>query len=159
MSGAQQPRSDPPETPRSNPALAPTFATAGYLAGLVALWGFTSLILDRDVIDYEDAGPLVGPAMAITACVVVFLLCLRAKRTQPALLGLLAGAAAYFGAIVVGAIGYSLQRDTFSVMVPAVVHFGISPFFLGGAILAGLVVGATAWLVRPRYERRSDASP
>ena len=152
MSEAQQ-RSDPPEPPRGNPALAPTFATAGYLAGLVALWGFTSLIIDRDVIDYEDAGTLVGPAMAVTACAVVFLFSLRAKRTQPALLGLLAGTAAYLCAIVVGAIGYSLQLDTFSVMVPAVVHFGISPFFLGGGILAGLVVGATAWLVHPRYER------
>ena len=154
MSEAPPPRSDPPQRPPSNPALAPTLATAGYLAGLVALWGFTSLILDRDVIDYEDAGPLVGPAMAVTACVVVFLLTLRAKRTHPALLGLVAGLASYLWAIVVGAIGYSLQRDTFSVMVPAVVHFGISPFFLGGGILAGLVVGATAWLVRPRYERR-----
>ena len=153
MSEAQQPRSDPPQ-PRPNPALAPTLATAGYLAGLVALWGFTSLILDRDVIDYEDAGPLVGPAMAVAACVVVFLLCLRAKRTQPALLGLLAGLVAYAAMLFVGAVGYSLRLDDFTVMWPAMVHFGIGPFIVGAAILAGLVVGATAWLVRPRYERR-----
>ena len=139
--------------PRSNPALAPTLATASYLACLVALWGFTSLLTDRDVIDYEDAGPLVGPAMAIAACVVVFVLSLRAKRTHPALLGLSAGIAAYLCAIVVGGIAYSLRLDSFSVMVPAVAHFGIGPFMVGAGILAGLVVGATAWLVRPRYER------
>jgi hypothetical protein len=151
MSGAPPTRSDPPERPRPNPALAPTLATAGYLAGLVALWGFTSLLLDRDVIDYEDAGPLVGPAMAVAACVVVFLLCLRAKRTQPALLALAAGILAYIAMLFVGGAGYSLRLDDFTVMWPAMVHFGISPFFLGGGILAGLVVGATAWLVRPRY--------
>ena len=143
------------QPPRSNPALAPTLATAGFLAGVVALWGFTSLLLDRDVIDYVDAGPLVGPAMAIAACVVVFLLCLRAKRTQPALLGLLAGILTYLLAPFVGGVGYSLQLDTFRVMWPAVVHFAIGPFIVGAAILAGLVVGATAWLVRPRYERDS----
>ena len=136
--------------PRSNPALAPTFATATYLASVIALWGFTSLITDRDVIDYPDAGPLVGPAMAATACVVVFLLSLRARITPPALLALITGVLAYLGAIVVGAIGYSLQLDTFSVFLPALVHFGIGPFMLGAGILAGLVVGGTAWLVRPR---------
>ncbi len=151
MSEAPRPRSEPPERPRGNPALAPTLATAGYLAGLVALWGFTSLIIDRDVIDYADAGPLVGPAMAVTMCIVVFLFSLRAKRTQPALLALITGAVAYLGALLVGAVGYSLRVDTFSVLWPAVVHFGIGPFMIGGAILAGLVVGATAWLVRPRY--------
>ena len=155
MSEAQPPRSDRPEQPRPNPALAPTLATAGYLAGLVALWGFTSLLLDRDVIDYEDAGPLVGPAMAVAACVVVFLLCLRAKRTQPALLGLLAGLIAYAAMLFVGGVGYSLRLDDFSVMWPAIVHFGIGPFIVGAAVLAGLVVGATAWLVRPRYESRT----
>ena len=154
MSEAQQPRSDPPGQPRPNPALAPTLATASYLAGLVALWGFTSLILDRDVIDYEDAGPLVGPAMAVAACVVVFLLCLRAKRTQPALLGLLTGLVAYAAMLFVGGVGYSLRLDDFRVMWPAIVHFGIGPFIVGAAILAGLVVGAAAWLVRPRYETR-----
>ena len=107
------------------------------------------------MIDYEDAGPLVGPAMAVTACVVVFLMCLRAKRTHPALLGLVAGTAAYLCAIVVGGIAYSLRLDSFSVLVPAIVHFGIGPFMVGAGILAGLVVGATAWLVRPRYERRA----
>jgi hypothetical protein len=144
------------QRPRSSPALASTFATAGYLAALIALWGFTSLILDRDVVDYEDAGPLVGPAMAIAACVAVFLLALRARITQPALLGLLAGAVAYAGMAIVGGIAYSLRRDTFTVMWSAIVHFGIGPFIVGAAILAGLVVGATAWLVRPRYPRSAS---
>jgi uncharacterized protein DUF6121 len=153
MSEAPPPRSDPPEPPKPNPALAPTFATAGFLAGLIALWGFTSLLTDRDVIDYPDAGPLVGPAMAAAACVVVFLLSLRARITQPALLALVTGLVAYVAMVLVGGVGYALRVDSFSVLWAAVVHFGIAPFFLGGGILAGLVVGATAWLVRPRYPR------
>jgi hypothetical protein len=151
MSGAPPPRSDPGDRPRGNPAVASTFATAGFLAGLVALWGFTSLFANRDVIDYPDAGPLVGPSMAVAACVVVFLLTLRAKITPPALLGLVAGVVTYVGAPFVGAVAYSLRLDSFSVWWPAIVHFGIGPFVIGAAILAGLVVGATAWLVRPRY--------
>ncbi len=153
MSEAPRPRSEYPERPRPNPVLAPTFATAGYLAGLVALWGFTSLITDRDVIDYEDAGPLVGPAMAVAACAVVFLFSLRAKVTAPAVLALITGLVAYFGALLVGGVAYSLRLDSFSVLWPAMVHFGIGPFMIGAGILAALVVGATAWLVRPRYER------
>lgn len=136
--------------PRSNPALASTFATAAFLAGLVALWGITSLVLDRDVVDLEDAGPLVGPAMAATACAVVFLASLRARVTPPALLALWSGALAYLASIVVGGIGYSLVKDSSREFVSTVVHFGIGPFMVGAAILAAVVVGATAWLIRPR---------
>lgn len=155
MSEAPPPRSDPPDPPRRNPVVAPTFATAGYLAGLIALWGFTSLFTDRDVIDYPDAGPLVGPSMAIAACVAVFLLTLRARITPPALLAIVTGLVAYFGMLFVGGVAYSLRLDSFSVLWPAMVHFGIGPFMIGAGILAGLVVGATAWLVRPRYPRGS----
>jgi hypothetical protein len=151
MSEAPTPRSDQP--PRRNPLVAPTFATAGFLAGLVALWGFTSLFTDRDVIDYPDAGPLVGPSMAIAACVVVFLLTLRARITPPALLAIVTGLVAYAALLFVGGVAYSLRLDDFSVMWPAMVHFGIGPFMVGAGILAGLVVGATAGLVRPRYPR------
>ncbi len=158
MSEAPPPRSEPSgigpaDRPRGNPALASTFATAGFLAGLVAAWGFTSLLLDRDVIDYPDAGPLVGPSIAIAACVVVFLLALRATLTPPATLALAAGVITYLAAPFVGGIAYALRLDDFSVVWPAAVHFGIGPFVIAAAILAGLVVGATAWLVRPRYRR------
>ena len=139
--------------PRSNPAVPSTFATAGYLAGLIALWGFTSLFLDRDVVDFEDAGPLVGPAMAASACATVFLATLRAKRAQPALLGVGTGIAAYLVAAFVGGTGYSLVRDSFREFMPAAVHFGIGPFLIGAGILAGLVAAGTSWLIRPRPPR------
>jgi hypothetical protein len=91
--------------------------------------------------------------MAIAACVVVFLLSLRARITQPALLAILTGLVTYLAMLVVGGIAYAFRLDDFSVLWPAVVHFGIGPFMIGAGILAGLVVGATAWLVRPRYPR------
>lgn len=46
--------------------------TVLYGAILVAVYGFISLFSDRDVITEPDAGPLVGPIMAVTALAILF---------------------------------------------------------------------------------------
>ncbi len=135
---------------RPNPAVVPVFATAAFLAGLIGLWGFTSLLLNRDVIDYPDAGLLLGPSMAVAACVVTFLATMRARQSpSPILSGLLAAVVALVVILVVGAVGYSFARANFGVLPAAVVHFAISPFMIGAAILSGVVAGAAGVLTSP----------
>lgn len=128
----QVPRQLPPPT---NRALAPVLGTATYLALLVATWGGLSLALDRDVVDYPDAGPLLGPAMAAVACVVTWLASWWvARRGRPLRGALVAASASFAGMLVVALVGYSLQ---------AVAHFAISPFILAAALLSAAAVVAT----------------
>ena len=130
--------------PPSNPALLPILGTATYLAALVALWGVTSLLLDRDVVDFRDAGPLLGPAMAAVACAVTWASLRRIARggpwsTVPAAL------AGTFGAmVIVGAAGYALTRGSLSWLILAGGNLALSPFVVGGAVLSG----ATALVFR-----------
>lgn len=132
-------------------ATVPVFATAAFLAGLIGLWGFTSLILSRDVIDYPDAGLFVGPAMAVTGCLVTLFGTLRVGRSpSPFLYGALTAVIAFVAIVLVGAIGYSFVRANLAVIPAAALHFAISPFMIGAALLCGIVVGGTGALVRPR---------
>jgi len=96
------------------------------------------LALDRDVVDYPDAGPLLGPAMAATAVVVTWLSAWWvARRAHPLRGALVAASVSYVGMLAVAIIGYSLA---------AAAHFAISPFIVIAALLAPLVVVAT-WAV------------
>lgn len=141
--------------PRSNRAIVPVFATAAYLAGLIGLWGFTSLILDRDVIDYPDAGLFLGPFMAVCGCMLTFVGSWRVRRSPtPLLYGALYAVIAFAAIVVLGAFGYSFARANFAVIPAAALHFGISPFMIGAAVLCGIVVGFTGVLTRPRRARQ-----
>ena len=142
-----------PEYP-PNRATVPIFATAAYLAGLIALWGFTSLILDRDVIDYPDAGLFLGPWMAVAGCAIAFIGSWRVRRSpSPLLYGLLIALLAYAVIVLIGAIGYSVVRANLGVIPAAAFHFGISPFMVGAALLCGIVAGGAGLVTRPRPAR------
>ena len=116
-------------------------ATVLTVALLVFVDGMLSLALDRNVVEATDAGPLVGPAMALAVCAVVFLTVLRRspRSLGPRILSatlwaLIAGPAA-------GAVLYSIVREELGV-IP--VFFGsslLSPFWIAAALVAGLVVG------------------
>lgn len=139
---------------RPNPAVVPVFATAAFLAGLIGLWGFTSLLLDRDVIDYRDAGLLLGPAMAAAGCIVTFVAAWRVRRAaSPMLAGLLTALVALAAILLVAAVGYSLVRGSFAVVPSTVLHFAISPFVLGAAVLSGVIVWGAGLATRPRAQR------
>jgi hypothetical protein len=116
-------------------------ATVVYIAAVVALWGVMSLLLDREVVDYPDAGPLLGPGMAASAAVVTWLTLLRTRRSRSpwpgAVAAVLLAAAAM---LVVATLGYGPV---------AAGHFAISPFVLGAAALSGITVLAT-WAIHPR---------
>jgi hypothetical protein len=127
--------------PPPNPALLPVLATVVYLATVAAFWGILSLVLDRDVVDYPDAGPLLGPAMALAAGVITWLVLRRTRRSRSPWVGaVLALFGSLAAALVVAAVGYAPV---------AAAHFALSPFILGAAALSGLTVVAT-WALRPR---------
>jgi hypothetical protein len=132
----------PPQLPPpTNPALLPVLAAVVYVAAVVALWGVLSLLLDREVVDYPDAGPLLGPAMATAAGLVTWLTLLRTRRSRSPWPGTIAAVLlAAIAMFVVAAVGYG------PVAVP---HFVISPFLWGAAVLSGVTVLGT-WAIHPR---------
>lgn len=145
---SEQPRQLPPP---SNPALPPVLAVVTWGAAVVASSGLISLATDRDVIDYPDAGPLLGVAMVVAAGVLTWLGCWRAARASspwaPALLGALGS---FAGFVVVGAIGYGLIRASGAWMLLAAAHFALSPFVLAAVALSFLAAVGSWALSRPR---------
>ena len=123
----------PPQLPPpSNPALLPVLAAVTYLAAVIAAWGLLSFTLDRDVVDYPDAGPLLGPAMAAAACLVTWAALWQSRASRRTWSGV---ATALFGSylamLLVAGIGHSPM---------AFAHFAISPFIATAAVLSGLTV-------------------
>ena len=142
--------------PPADPRLLPVLVSVSYLATVIAAWGVTSLVLDVDVISEKDAGPLLGPAMALVAGLVVFraLWTLRRRRS---LLSPAVGTAAsvYLSMLVIGAIGYSITRSDFTWLVLFTARYALSPFVVAAALLAGLsVVFLRAVTFRSRRDER-----
>lgn len=127
--------------PPANPALLPVLAAVVYIAAVVALWGILSLILDREVVDYPDAGPLLGPAMVAAAAVITWGALFRSRRSRSpwpwTALALLLSLAAM---LLVALVGYGPA---------AVPHFLIGPFIPGAAVLSAVTVLAVGSF-RPR---------
>ncbi|WP_411701116.1 DUF6121 family protein [Conyzicola sp.] len=133
----------PPLPPPPDPRMLPVFATVTYAASVIALWGFLSLGLDADAIAQRDAGPLLGPAMVLGACLVTLVALLRVRgRSAPTRAGLAAAASVYIVMLGIGAVGYSLIRADVSWLVLFVGAYGPSPFVLGAALLSGIAVVA-----------------
>ena len=131
----------PPLPPPPDPRMLPVLATVTYAAAVIALWGFLSLGLDADAIAQRDAGPLLGPAMVLGACVVTLLALLKARgRSAPTVAGLAAAASVYVVMLAIGAVGYSLIRADVSWLVLFIGAYAPSPFVLGAALLSGIAV-------------------
>jgi hypothetical protein len=132
--------SAPPQLPPpSNPALLPVLAAVVYVAAVVAGWGILSLLLDRDVIDYPDAGPLLGPAMALGGGVVTWLVLWRRPVRAFAAVAI-AGFGTYLAVILIGSVGYTVTRADLTWMLLAGAHFALSPFVAAAAGLSALTV-------------------
>ena len=145
----------PPDAPPRDPRLLPVLVSIGYLATLIAAWGFTSLFLDRDVISEADAGPLLGPSMALSAAVVVSIALWR-LRHRHSVVGVAAGttASAYLVMLIIGAVGYAYSRHDAVWLVLFTARYAVSPFIVGAALLAGVsVIFLWAVTVRERRER------
>lgn len=124
--------------PPSNPVMLPLMGAVVGLAAIVALWGILSLALDRDPIDYPDAGPLLGPTMVAAATVVMWLVAWRVRRPWVAML--LAFTGSLLAMLVVAGVGYGLTRGSLEWMLRAPAHFAIGPFVPGAAALSALVI-------------------
>ena len=132
--------------PPSNRALPPILAAGLFIAGLVAVWGGLSVLLDRDVVEYPDAGVLLGPIMVLGAAIVVWLVSWRSGGVWYAVVFAIAGVHLVMPAIA--AIGYAGIRGDLTWLATAFGHFAISPFIVAAAVLAGLIVALMAALTR-----------
>jgi hypothetical protein len=131
--------------PPPDPRMLPLLATITYGAAVIALWGFVSLALDVDAIAQTDAGPLLGPAMVLGACLVTLVALLRVtRRHSPTGPALLAAASVYIVVLVIGAVGYAIIRADASWLVLFVGSYALSPFVLGAALLSG-VAAVAVW--------------
>lgn len=117
-----------------------------YGAILLAVDGFVSLLANRDVISDSDAGPLVGPVMAIAALAIVFVAVLGGLRPTSGAPRVPVGRAittallVYLLGPLAGAIVYVLGKGS---AATAVIFFGsclASPFVMAAAVLALVTV-------------------
>lgn len=137
--------------PPSNRHLLPILGAITYIALVVAAWGGLSVVLDREVIEYPDAGPLLGPAIAASAGVVTWLACRQTRRPAPLALRALGAIAAAFGVMVaVGSFGYAIARSSLTVALLAAAQFSVSPFVITAAVVAGATVVASGAFDRGR---------
>lgn len=135
------------------------FATALYGALLIAILGVLSVLLERDVIDDADAGPLAGPIACVVAAGVVFTtLLVRALRVprhaHDIALGvaLLAGIGSALGYAVGGGLVVAVA-DPYR-FLPFVLEQLIGPFAAAAGILAFIVVLLDMIVLSSRIDER-----
>jgi Family of unknown function (DUF6121) len=140
----------PPTVPPRDGRIAPILVTVVYAALLVAGWGFTSLILDQDVITEHDAGPFLGPIMVSSACVVVWaaLWGLRNRRSAGRTV-FAAAASVYLVMLLLGAVFYSIARGDFASIPVFIGHYAPSPFVIEAPVLAAVTI-LVFWLAGTR---------
>lgn len=126
--------------------------TITYGALVICAWGLTSLVLDADVIGYSDAGPLLGPAMALAATLAVGGWIRRASRLGGVALSAVgAAASSWFAMLLVGAVGYTLTRGSLAWLLLFAADYATSAFTIVPAIIAAVLVGVVA-AVSPRAD-------
>jgi hypothetical protein len=135
----------------SDPAPSGSFSRALLVAGLAAVLygailmavdGFVSLLADRSVISEPDAGPLIGPIMAVVALAIVFVSVLGGLRPTSARPSIPAGRAVVTGVLVyllsplAGAIVYVVGQGRLVTGALFFVKYLGSPFVIAAAALA-----------------------
>ena len=133
-----------------NRFILPVFATVTYGALVIALFGFISLIADRDFIVEADAGPLLGPWMVAVACAATFVALVRTQsRAAPWATAVVAAASAYALMLVAGGLAYMVTRGELIWALLFAARYAVSPFVVGAAVLTAVIVIAL-WFVVPR---------
>ncbi|MEO7348315.1 MAG: DUF6121 family protein [Terrimesophilobacter sp.] len=117
-----------------------------YGAILLAADGMISLFGNQDVIGEKDAGPLVGPVMAISALSVVFISVLTGlrpiagPRRIPVVRAVFTGLAVYVLSPAVGAMVYLLGQGQLLTGEGFFVRYLLSPFVIASAIIAFVTI-------------------
>lgn len=116
--------------------------TVLYGAILVAVYGFISLIFDQDVISEPDAGPLIGPIMAVVALAIVFSSVLGGQRPEPGrpripvARALGTATSVYLLGPMFGSVVYAFGQNELLTAVLFFAHYLASPFVIASAVVA-----------------------
>ncbi|GAA3731622.1 hypothetical protein GCM10022239_05270 [Leifsonia bigeumensis] len=130
----------------SRALLVAVMVTVLYGAILLAFDGFVSLLADRDVIQEQDAGPLVGPIMAVVALAIVFVSVLgglrptSARPAIPVARAVVTALLVYLLGPFAGAIVYVAGQEQLLTGVLFLARYLGSPFVIASAVLALLPV-------------------
>jgi hypothetical protein len=134
----------PPERAR-RPSLSQAILTAVlaivlYLALVICAWGFVSLLTDTDIIP-ERVGPLIGPIIAATATVIVFVGCLAQIRNGRGwLVPVVTGASVYLVPAVLGALIVVVSRADPAAGLLFFAARATTPYIPAAAVIAAVVV-------------------
>lgn len=136
--------SDPATTSGSfsRALLVAVMVTVLYGAILLAIDGFVSLLADRDVIQEPDAGPLVGPIMALVVLAAVFVSVLGGLRPTlarpaiPVARAVVTALLVYLLGPLAGAIVYVAGQEQLLTGVLFFARYLLSPFVIASAVLA-----------------------
>jgi hypothetical protein len=133
-------------SPLNRAILAALMAAVLFGALLGAVYGFISLLTGRDVITEPDVGPLIGPAMAASACALVFVSVLFSLRPRggplrlPWARSVVTAIAVYLVAPAIGAIIVSINRGDLFTALFFFAESVTGPFVVASALLALPVV-------------------
>jgi len=126
--------------------LVATMTSILFIALVIAVSGFESLLADIAIISQTDATPYLGPAMVLGGAVVVFLAtAFGIPDGNPGVTGLVAAATSYLVMLGVGSVGYALIRQDVTELLVFPAGYALGPFVVGSVVIALLcVVGGIA---------------
>ncbi|MBF4588497.1 MULTISPECIES: DUF6121 family protein [unclassified Curtobacterium] len=126
--------------------LVATMTSVLFVALVIAVTGFESLLANVEVIAQSDATPYLGPAMVVGGAVVVlFATALGIRDGNPGVTGLVAAATAYLVMLGIGAVGYALIRQDVTQLLVFPAGYALGPFVVSSVVVALLcVVGGIA---------------
>ncbi|SBN61383.1 hypothetical protein GA0004736_0270 [Curtobacterium sp. 9128] len=126
--------------------LVATMTSILFIALVIAVSGFESLLADIAIISQTDATPYLGPAMVLGGAVVVFLAtAFGIPDGNPGVTGLVAAATSYLVMLGVGSVGYALIRQDVTELLVFPAGYALGPFVVGSVVIALLcVIGGIA---------------
>jgi hypothetical protein len=129
--------------------LVATMTSVLFVALVIAVTGFESLLANVEVIAQTDATPYLGPAMVVGGAVVVlFATALGIRDGNPGVTGLVAAATAYLVMLGIGAVGYALIRHDVTQLLVFPAGYALGPFVVSSVVVALLCVVGGITLAR-----------